>query len=254
MQRKIMCITCVLASVAIMLSGCGNDFENYSSSSTNSVLSNIGSSSNSTSSFFEEEINANSATLSSIGIQKTEEIDVRKEDGEYTYNDKGQVIGFSMATDQRPKNIKASLYLSEEKLREIAENYLKNYVSLEKFTYAGFTEYPERQEYRFDYVRKISGYSSHESLMISLVYDGTVVNYYAANLGMFDNVYVPEIDELKILKQLDIMVKQRQGNISYDIKDSRSLVILEDETLAMQIEIYINDDESFNDFYFVPIE
>ena len=53
---------------------------------------------------------------------------------------------------------------------------------------------------------------------------------------------------------MNVMAKERLGDIPYDIQDSWLLILREDGTPAMQMIVWPNGEEMYNEFFSVPIE
>ena len=172
----------------------------------------------------------------------------------YEYDENGKMTGYIKGSENRSSEISSSDKLSEEELRQRGEEYLKDKLPLEKYTPRDSINYPDRQEMTFRYGRLIAGYNSFDFANVTVQYDGEIVGFQTPRVGVFDGVTIPEIDEAKVLERLETMVKEKWGDIPYEVTDSWCLVILEDGTLAMQKYVIPNGEEIYTQDFLVPIE
>ena len=172
----------------------------------------------------------------------------------YSYDENGKMMSYFKGSVNRTSEISSADKLPEEELRQRGEEYLKDKLPLDKYTPRDSINYPDRQEMTFRYGRLIAGYNSFDFANVTVQYDGEIVGFQAPRVGIFDNVTVPEIDEAKVLEKLNVMVKEKWGDIPYEVEDSWILVILEDGTLAMQKYVIPNGEEIYTQDFLVPIE
>ena len=236
----------------VLWSGCANTPSNSPESSSERIAS--ASTLPSAWSSVTPSENASQPSPSSIGVQMPNESKVREADGLYGYDETGRMISFTLESENRRTNIPPSECLSEEELRRLGEEYLKDKVPLNQYVFSGVQDYSSRQQMEFDYEKTIAGYRCFDFVYVTVAYDGTITHFFAPRVGIFDNVTVPKIDRSKLLEQLDIMVKERWGDIPYEVKDSWYLTILEDGTIAMQLDVIPNGEEIYTDDFNVPIE
>ena len=191
---------------------------------------------------------------SSFSVLMPKEHDISDSNGRYTYDENSRMTGYYIAMENRPKNISESDFLAQEELHHLGEEYLKDKIPLEQYVFSGTRDDPYRQEIEFQYHKVKNGYECFDFADVTLAYDGTIISFYAPRVGIFDNIIVPEIDRSKLLDRLNVMAKERLGDIPYDIQDSWLLILREDGTPAMQMIVWPNGEEMYNEFFSVPIE
>ena len=191
--------------------------------------------------------------LSSVGVQMPSYTEIRNEDEWCQYDENSRLILYILDV---PTESPSEDWLTEAQLRDKAEEYLKTQVPLEQYTYVKTNDYPDRYEKSFYYERIINGYSSFDSILITVTYDGTISSFSAPRVGIFDNVTIPKIDEARLLEQLDVMVKKQFGDVTYtEFTNDRTLAIMEDGSLAMHMRALPDGmDEIYTWEFYVPIE
>ena len=247
-------ITIVLLFMLLpgLLFGCSN-----SNPGSDSLLSDL-TQPDSGSAMVEQSSSLTSASgeseLSSIGVQMPSYTEIRNEDGLYQYDENSRLIYYQQL--DTPTEIPSENWLTEAQLRDKAEEYLKTRVPLEQYVYIKTSDYPYRYQKSFYYERVINGYSSFDLILITVYYDGTISSFTAPRVGIFDDVTIPEIDEAKLLEQLDVMVKKQFGDVTYtEFPDDRGLAIMEDGSLAMYMTALPDGmDEIYTWSFYVPIE
>lgn len=241
------CSMFLLLSFALY-SGCAYTPSDSLTSSSEFISEDFTLSSDSTSS------SVASINPTSYSVLMPKEHDISDSNGRYTYDENSRMTGYYIAMENRPKNISESDFLSQEELHHLGEEYLKDKIPLEQYVFSGTRDDPYRQEIEFQYHKVKNSYECFDFADVTVAYDGTIISFYAPRVGIFDNIIVPEIDRSKLLDRLNVMAKERLGDTPYDIQDSWLLILREDGTPAMQMIVWPNGEEMYNEFFSVPIE
>lgn len=230
----------------LLLNGCDNsslEAESLQSEATTSSCADASAS-----------IVSESDDPTSLQILIPSETEVTVSGDYYNYDENGKMTRYRKGSKNRSSEISSADKLSEGELQQRVEEYLTDKLPLKKYTLRDSIDYPDRQEITFRYGRLIAGYNSFDFANVTVQYDGEIVGFLAPRVGVFDGVTVPEIDEAKVLEKLDVMAKEKWGDIPYEVTDSWCLVILEDRTLAMRKYVVPNGEEIYTQDFLVPIE
>ena len=105
---------------------------------------------------------------------------------QYMYgNDDGKIKGFYIGIDSTSIN---SEIKNQDELRNLAKNFLKNYIELNKYYFVGHTYADDTKVYTYNFNRLIKGYNSADFAFVMLKDDGSIIGYAAPNIGIFDNI------------------------------------------------------------------
>ena len=196
---------------------------------------------------------------SSLRVMIPSQTIVDKEDGFYRYTLDGRCSGFSLRDDRCPSDIPSESRLSDGELRRRGEAYLYDKVPLAQYRFLNAKDIPYNNCITFIYTREIKGYPSFDEVSVDIAYDGTIVNFYAPRVGIFDSINeatLPEINEAKLLKKLDVLMKQQFGDMSYtEFSEKRTFFMMEDGSFAMyMVALPDGMDETYTWSFHVPIE
>ena len=196
---------------------------------------------------------------SSLRVMTPSQTTVDQEDGIYRYTSDGYCNGFSLRDDRRPSSTPSEARLSEEELHRLAEVYLHDKVPLSRYRFLSTKDMPYNNCIAFIYTREIKGYPSFDEVSVDIAYDGTIVNFYAPRVGIFDSIDeagIPEINEAELLKKLDTLMKKQFGDMSYtEFPQKRTLFMMEDGSFAMyMVALPDGMDETYTWSFHVPIE
>lgn len=196
---------------------------------------------------------------SSLRVMTPSQTTVDKGDGFYRYTSDGRCNGFSLRDDKRPLSTPAEARLSEEELRRRGEAYLHDKVPLSQYQFLNAKDMPYNNCIAFIYTREIKGYPSFDEVSVDIAYDGTIVDFYAPRVGIFDSIdetTIPGINEAELLKKLDVLMKQQFGDMSYaEFPEKRTLFMMEDGSFAMyMVALPDGMDETYTWSFYVPIE
>lgn len=119
-------------------------------------------------------------------------------------NDTGEYMGYHNFAET--VEFKGYTLTKESEFIEAADEAVSNFINISEFTF-----YPddnpmtwggeqEAYQYCFRYIKKINGINSAEKVTCQVRADGYITSCHAENIGMFDNVIVPEIDEEYLLQ------------------------------------------------------
>ena len=238
----------------VLWSGCANTPSNSPESSSERIAS--ASTLPSAWSSVTPSENASQPSSSSIGVQVTSYSTVSHDDGQYKYDKHGHLIGFNIKMEDIPSNIASDTYLSQDDMRCLAEEYLVDKIPLGKYTLTKVQDKPYQCAVEFQYHREVDGYKCFDFAIVSVTYDGTIVEFFAPRVGAFDNLTIPEINEERLLERLDVMMKEKFGDIPYtEFEERRSLSILQDGSFAMYMEALPDGmEEIYTWSFYVPIE
>ncbi|MDE7398662.1 MAG: hypothetical protein K2N06_03950 [Oscillospiraceae bacterium] len=172
---------------------------------------------------------------------------VDEDKNEYLFNDKGEQIGFfgsNSGIAAQSENVKISLddaiAISNEALREIN-------VADREYTMTKAKYFENMQEYSITYHYFVDGYRTSDFVFVDISPEGVLTTYAAPNMGLFDDVDIPEIDKSEIEKtvadyitqtydckdySIDDMILVRKNGLEFSVSYS---VTLSDNTIAADV-------------------
>ena len=182
-----------------------------------------------------------------------------QEDGYYSYDANGRWIRFSLRDDKHPSSIPAEAYLPEEELHRRAEEYLKDKIPIDQYEIKYNENMPSMQQIKLLYYRKVKGFTSFDFASVTVTYGGTIIDFYAPRIGIFDSIdeaSIPEINEGKLQERLTSLMKEQFGDVDYtEYPEKRILSIMEDGSFAMyMVALPDGMDETYTWSFYVPIE
>ena len=174
----------------------------------------------------------------------------------YKYDENNRLVGYLLGAENCPSEIDSSVRLSQEKLREIGEKFIRDLAPLDQYQFREAVDSPVKQTYQFIYNRWVDGYRTFDFLSVTVLYNGTICGFNAPRVGIFDHVTIPPVEETKLLERLDVMVKEKFGDIPYtEFPEERYLSMLEDGTVTMCMTFLPDGWDEIDTWEFhVPIE
>ncbi len=109
----------------------------------------------------------------------------------------GEYRGFSL-DNVSPQAIKPDTTIPVEAFVTTADEIASHFIDVKVFERTYSPPKERSHYYNFIYQKRIAGYLTDERGIVMLNEDGSIGTVYFYNLGMFDNVQIPAIDEKKL--------------------------------------------------------
>ena len=191
---------------------------------------------------------------------KTDDLTEKKTDiytdsqgNQYIYGaDDGKIKGFYKGIDS--SSISSEIK-NEDELKTIAENFIENYIELNKYNFVSRTYADDTKVSTYNFNRLINGYNSADFAFVMLKDDGSIIGYAAPNIGIFDNIRVPEINENKAIQTLEEIMKLKYDYSQYKIETKRLVVNSKNKCeLSFSVTMTFDEESKQRDTFNVPIE
>jgi len=129
----------------------------------------------------------------------------------------GEYVGFIRSPDLFGEG----LMITEEEAQVIADGVAAAFADISKYSLrehkpdGGYDGDGNLNIYWYDftYSRVIGGYRAKEGISVMLLYDGTVMSVIMENIGKFDGLEVPMIDEAELDRRFLEEARKQYGNI-----------------------------------------
>ena len=172
---------------------------------------------------------------------------------EYLFNDKGEQIGFMMSNskvktysaDADKTTLDEAVTIADKVLREItADN--------RDYTMTEAKYFENMQEYSITYHYFVNGYRTSDFVFVDISPEGVLTTYAAPNMGLFDDVDIPEIDKSEIEKTVADYITQTYDCKDYSI-DDMMLVKKDGLELSVSYSVTLSDNTITADVYSVSL-
>lgn len=128
---------------------------------------------------------------------------------------------------------------TQEECKNIAIDFLMNVIDFENYTLVNENYTQDTEIYTFNYSRFIRGYQSSDFAFVTVDKNGNIKGYAAPNVGIFNNVAVPEISSNLLDSKINSELTKAYGSNleSYDILNR--ILIYEEGRLSMVVSLKI---------------
>jgi len=102
------------------------------------------------------------------------------------------------------------LALTVEQMQQIADDSISHFLDLDNYERENFIR-EELASHRFTYFRTVNGYRTEDGGTVVIANSGDVRRIMFHDAGLFDNIYVPPIDEEEFDRKFEAAVLERDG-------------------------------------------
>jgi len=142
-----------------------------------------------------------------------------------------------------PKATKALKKLDEAQIKAKADGFVEKYINIAKYSKVD-TDYIEGlQYYQFTYTKMIQNYKTTDGVGVTVTSNGIIEKYGAQNVGIFNKIKMPKINNEMITSAINNYINKRYGNIKYSI-DSKILDIDENGKIVIKCQVVFNADSN----------
>jgi len=182
------------------------------------------------------EIQYKETKVDNITNKKTE-IYTDEQGSQYIFgSDDGELKGFYKGGNFTSSTTSQSE--SKEELKNLADSFLKDYIELNTYFFTGHVYNDDTKIHTFNYCRKIKDYNSADFAFVMISEHGDVIGYAAPNINIFDNVVIPEINDDKMIKDLEEKMKQKYKYSKYEI-NQKTLILNSEKRCGMLIRVTV---------------